>query len=140
MNGSLLSALAWAVVIVLALTLLGLGFFLLRVRRLLSSWGSSQCSVRGPHGWQTGVVFFRQKTLDWYSIRSLSNRPKLSIPRQGFTGELQERHETDPPTAIVKVKDPDTGHEYLMAMGVDTYNALVVWEDSAPPAASTPLF
>lgn len=133
----MMTTLAW-IVAAIALAFIVVLYFLLRVRRLLSAWGSSQCAVRGPMGWHTGVVFFREASLDWYAIRSLSHRPKISLPRAGFRSELQRRRETDPPTVVVIVEG--NGKSHLLAMGEQAYNALVVWEDSAPPASSLRLF
>ncbi|MGV9182052.1 DUF2550 family protein [Arcanobacterium canis] len=121
-------------VIVIAILLVGigiLGFYVWRLRRVLSRRGSFQAVVRqsGHERWHRGVAVFERFQIDWYPSRSLRFAASQTWKRSDI--ELEVHPETTSDLQVVKFETP-RGTWYMASTPV-AVAAIVSWMDAAPP-------
>lgn len=73
-----------AVIAALAVLVVAVCWFWLRLRALGQRIGSFPCAIRTPSGWTSGIACYGAAELRWYRVVSLSPRPRYVWDRNVF--------------------------------------------------------
>ncbi|PWD52181.1 DUF2550 domain-containing protein [Serinibacter arcticus] len=124
------------IIVIVALGVLALGAFSVRLRTLGSRVGSFECALRTPTGWASGIAHYGTDSLHWYRLISLDPRPGASWPRARL--DVVSRVARDPEAAatssrIFEVTCDVGGTEIVLAMRAGQYSGLSSWLESQPP-------
>lgn len=124
----------WFLGALVVVALVILAYINVRARRLDGQLGAFRCWSRPDKqsGWTSGIGLFGVETLSWFPLVGLSNRPVYTLARRGLEISSPIDHSLDGSMVQVRLK---TGEKrYEMAVTRHTYNALVSWVESGPPA------
>ncbi|QWW20364.1 DUF2550 domain-containing protein [Schaalia sp. 19OD2882] len=109
-------------------------YLMLRARRLYGRFGSFQCSTREDtqSGWVTGIGMYGTESLTWYRLVSFSRQPAYALPRRGLEVSVPYPLTADGSVVVVSLTSGQT--RVQVAVEALTYNGLVSWVESGPPA------
>ena len=122
-------------IVLLLLTLFALwGYVNVRARRLDQQVGAFRAWARldSHSGWMSGIGQYQGDRLCWYRLIALSMKPHVVLPRHGFEVSLPLQRSTDGSMVEVRLTSGDVFLD--IAIEPLTYNGLVSWCESEPPA------
>lgn len=129
-----MTALGWCTLGLVALVLLLLLVFLLRLRIIASSVGSFECALRpaGADRFISGVAAFGDEAITWHRLVSLSPWPYYRMARDVF--EVTSSRPRGADGRVIDVSCVVGGQRIELAMLEDSHSALVAWLESAAPS------
>ncbi len=132
--GDFLEVVIWALAVILVLGAVTWIYFNVRARRLDTHVGSFRCWTRpdSQSGWTSGIAHYGVETLSWYRLIAFSAKPVFTLPRRGLEVSAPVRRATD--GSIVEVRVGSGVDRWEFAIAPSTYNGLVSWVESGPPA------
>ena len=106
----------------------------LRARHLDQQDGAFRAWARldSHSGWMSGIGQYQGDRLCWYRLVAPSLKPHVVLPRHGLEVSLPMQRSTDGSMVEVRL----TSGDVFLDIAVEplTYNGLVSWGESEPPA------